>query len=119
VASHTPVTKTERSSDPPHSSGSGARDRIGRTEVLAVGSGYANAHGASAVRVLQRRLASLGYSPGPIDGRYGPLTEAAVMDFQATHGLVVDGLDGPLTMAALASVRWRGRGLNGLPRHSC
>jgi TPR repeat protein len=52
---------------------------------------------------MQRRLTGLGYAPGPIDGLYGPLTEQAVRRFQATHGLVVDGIDGPNTRAALAS----------------
>ncbi len=73
--------------------------------MLAFGSGYASAHGSDAVRVLQRRLAGLGYAPGPIDGRYGRLTEQAVRRFQAAHGLIVDGIDGPVTRAALASAR--------------
>lgn len=76
-----------------------------RVELLALGTGYASPHGAGAVRTLQRRLAGLGYAPGPIDGRYGPLTERAVRRFQATHGLIVDGIDGPVTRAALASAR--------------
>ncbi len=35
------------------------------------------------------------------DGVYGLQTESAVRDFQATHGLAVDNLVGPLTSAAL------------------
>jgi tetratricopeptide (TPR) repeat protein len=72
-------------------------------ELLAFGSGYGSAHGSGAVRALQHRLAGLVYATGPIDGRYGPLTEQAVRRFQATHGLIVDGIDGPVTRAALAS----------------
>jgi peptidoglycan hydrolase-like protein with peptidoglycan-binding domain len=68
--------------------------------VLAFGSGYTS-HGSPAVRALQRRLARAGDSPGPIDGRYGPLTERAVTRFQAAHGLQVDGIAGPITIAAL------------------
>jgi peptidoglycan hydrolase-like protein with peptidoglycan-binding domain/tetratricopeptide (TPR) repeat protein len=105
ATSHTRVTRTERSSDPRHSGGTNSRTNAGRAEVLAFGSGYASAHGSRIVRALQRRLAGLGYSPGPIDGRYGPLTEAAVIRFQTAHGLVTDGIDGPSTMAALASAR--------------
>lgn len=98
-----PVTRTERSSGPPHFSGSGRQPA--RAQVLAFGSGYTDAHVAQAVRALQRRLADLGYTPGPIDGRYGPFTEGAVIRFQATNGLVPDGLAGPRTMAALASAK--------------
>jgi peptidoglycan hydrolase-like protein with peptidoglycan-binding domain len=76
-----------------------------RVELLAFGSGYASAHGSAAVRALQRRLAGLNYAPGRVDGRYGPLTEQAVRRFQATHGLIVDGIVGPVTRAALASAQ--------------
>ncbi|MGP0036252.1 MAG: peptidoglycan-binding protein [Solirubrobacteraceae bacterium] len=102
ATSHARVTRTEQSSDPPQS---GTRRPTARVNVLAFGSGYASAHGSRAVRALQRRLTGLGYSPGPIDGRYGPLTDAAVIRFQAAHGLVADGIDGPSTTAALASAK--------------
>ena len=36
------------------------------------------------------------------DGKFGPLTKAAVMAWQSGHGLVADGVVGPLTRAALA-----------------
>jgi peptidoglycan hydrolase-like protein with peptidoglycan-binding domain len=71
--------------------------------VLALGSGYAAPTGAPRVRVLQRRLAGLGFAPGPVDGRYGPLTAAAVTQFQRDRGLEVDGIAGPQTAAALAA----------------
>lgn len=55
----------------------------------------------SDVRDLQNRLKNLGYDPGPIDGIFGPKTEAAVKKFQQDNGLVVDGIVGPKTYAAL------------------
>jgi peptidoglycan hydrolase-like protein with peptidoglycan-binding domain len=70
--------------------------------VLALGSGYSSRGGAARVRALQRRLAGAGFAPGPIDGRYGPRTEQAVRSFQAARGLGVDGIAGPLTLAALS-----------------
>jgi peptidoglycan hydrolase-like protein with peptidoglycan-binding domain len=36
-----------------------------------------------------------------VDGAFGPLTEAAVKEFQQGAGLTVDGIVGPLTWAAL------------------
>ncbi len=72
-----------------------------RSPILAFGAGYADAHGSASVRALQRRLTAAGYAPGPIDGLYGPRTEHAVIDFQAAHGLQVDGIAGPHTLAAL------------------
>jgi N-acetylmuramoyl-L-alanine amidase len=50
---------------------------------------------------LQRRLTALGFDPGPIDGKRGPKTTAAIMAFQQKYGLVVDGISGPQTMTAL------------------
>ena len=71
--------------------------------LLAFGTGYSATHGSNPVRRLQRRLVALGYTPGSIDGRYGPLTERAVRGFQSTQGLHVDGIAGPLTLRALVS----------------
>jgi peptidoglycan hydrolase-like protein with peptidoglycan-binding domain/tetratricopeptide (TPR) repeat protein len=73
-----------------------------RTDVtLALGSGYSSHRDALRVRALQRRLERAGVTPGPIDGRFGPLTQLAVRRFQTTHGLAADGIVGPLTRAAL------------------
>src|SRR6266536_2489492 len=51
---------------------------------------------------LQDRLRDLGFAPGPTDSSFGPTTEAAVIAFQTSMGLVADGVVGPLTAAALA-----------------
>ncbi len=82
--------------------------------VLAPGSGYRGGREAALVRSLQRRLAGQGYSPGPVDGRYGSRTESAVELFQSARGLRVDGIAGPVTLAALrASVLYPGAGYSG------
>ncbi len=54
------------------------------------------------VTILQRALKSLGYSPGAIDGQYGPSTQHAVASFQRAAKLTADGILGPKTLAALA-----------------
>jgi len=72
-----------------------------RVVRLAAGSGYQLAAGSGRVRVLQRRLAGLGFSPGVVDGRYGPLTIGAVERFQSAADLTVDGVAGARTLASL------------------
>ena len=72
--------------------------------------------GENVVRSLQRRLASAGDSPGPIDGRYGILTEGAVRRFQQAHGLPLTGTAGPRTLARLAKPERSVRRSNPLPR---
>jgi peptidoglycan hydrolase-like protein with peptidoglycan-binding domain len=53
------------------------------------------ATGATAVEWLQRALKL------PVDGEFGPETEAAVRRLQARHGLPVDGVVGPATWAVI------------------
>jgi hypothetical protein len=53
------------------------------------------------VRLLQQLLTDRGHSPGPVDGIFGPGTEAAVRAFQQANGLAVDGVVGPNTWTAL------------------
>jgi hypothetical protein len=73
--------------------------------LLARGAGYGTEAGSKAVRDLQLRLRRLGDRPGPIDGLYGPLTEAAVERFQRSHGLAIDGVVGPQTKGRLLAQR--------------
>jgi putative chitinase len=54
------------------------------------------------IEELQTRLKELGFDPGPIDGLYGIKTLTALKAFQASRGLAVDGIVGPLTRRALA-----------------
>ncbi len=53
------------------------------------------------VIALQQKLLAAGFRPGNIDGSFGPGTEAAVIAFQRSEGLVADGIAGPRTLAAL------------------
>ncbi|NLA58603.1 MAG: LysM peptidoglycan-binding domain-containing protein, partial [Firmicutes bacterium] len=54
----------------------------------------------SNVKELQRRLTEWGY-PVTIDGHFGPLTKAAVQEFQKSRGLLVDGIVGTQTWREL------------------
>ncbi|CAN5476224.1 hypothetical protein BH18ACT1_BH18ACT1_16710 [soil metagenome] len=55
------------------------------------------------VEALQRRLVELRFDPGPVDGRFGSGTLAAVLGFQSLHGMEADGVVGPMVEAALAA----------------
>ena len=70
-------------------------------EPLAPGAGYGVPDDARRVRALQRTLRRLGWSPGPVDGLFGPRTEAAVTRFQREAGVAADGIVGPRTSRAL------------------
>ncbi|MBP1964636.1 spore cortex-lytic enzyme [Paenibacillus aceris] len=49
----------------------------------------------------QFRLKVLGYYQQPIDGVYGPVTAAAVRNFQYNYGLTIDGIVGANTWQSL------------------
>ena len=53
------------------------------------------------VKLIQRELKTLGYNVGPVDGIFGPKTDAAVKAVQTDQALTVDGIVGPITWKAL------------------
>jgi peptidoglycan hydrolase-like protein with peptidoglycan-binding domain len=60
------------------------------------------------VDALQKRLDKLGFAPGPIDGAYGPQTQAAVEAFQMLAGLEQTGTADARTVAALEDFQVEG-----------
>ncbi len=55
-----------------------------------------------AVAELQADLAGLGYFSGKADGKFGPLTRAALLAFQADQDLGTDAVAGDMTWRALS-----------------
>ena len=53
------------------------------------------------VKLLQEILLELGYHPGPIDGHFGGLTEAALEKFQSVRKIYADGICGNSTYGEL------------------
>ena len=78
------------------------------TPELAQGAGM-GAKPSAAVRRVQRVLHTRGYSLGQpgVDGRFGPLTDAAVRRFQADSGLAADGIVGPKTRTVVSRIARR------------
>jgi murein L,D-transpeptidase YcbB/YkuD len=72
----------------------------GTVEISANGGMLQRGDSGEAVRNLQIALAGAGYPLRP-DGRFGPLTDAALRKFQRDRGLAIDGIAGPRTLDAL------------------
>ncbi len=53
------------------------------------------------VQQLQRNLAAAGFSPGPVDGEFGPQTKGALIKLQRTCRIATDGIYGPVSQKAL------------------
>ncbi len=53
------------------------------------------------VRQIQKKLKSLGFYSGTVDGIYGTKTKNAVLSFQRSCGLTADGIAGPKTLLYL------------------
>ncbi|SDI51099.1 peptidoglycan-binding protein [Alteribacillus bidgolensis] len=68
---------------------------IGALEILGKGDD------GEPVKVLQVKLNSLGFYDQKVDGKFGPNTHDAVIDFQKSEDILIDGLAGPQTFGAL------------------
>lgn len=55
------------------------------------------------VEMVQKALMREGFDPGPVDGRLGKKTKAAIKQFQRQHQLRADGVVGERTWALLKS----------------
>ena len=69
--------------------------------VGALQASAARGQGDASVAALQVGLRVHGFYAGPVDGLFGPQTARAVRTLQRRRGLLVDGIPGPRTRAAL------------------
>lgn len=83
----------------------GLAQTMGAAEAVAARPVLRRGSTGSAVVTLQRRLSTLGYWCGSVDGSFGHLTQQAVWAVQKVAGLTRDGVVGPLTWAALDAGR--------------
>ena len=79
-----------------------------KAPVLEQGAGMGTTP-STAVRRVQRVLKTRGYDLGRpgVDGRFGPLTDAAVRRLQSDYGLAADGVVGPKTNGLVRLLRQR------------
>ncbi len=68
---------------------------------LVAGSLLSRGVSGATVRALQSILGLLGFNPGPVDGQFGSLTAQAVIGFQQSQNLTMDGIVGIQSRAAL------------------
>ena len=66
-----------------------------------LGVDYSSGSQGADVMKIQQALQLAGFSPGPIDGVFGPRTKTAVQSFQSAHGLAIDGIVGANTWSKL------------------
>jgi N-acetylmuramoyl-L-alanine amidase len=79
----------------------GARWRLG-DRVLLLAQGHRMR--GDDVAALQERLVVLGLLAGPVDGVFGPKTDAALRELQRSLGIAVDGICGPITLRAMEAL---------------
>lgn len=79
----------------------GARWRLG-DRVLLLAQGHRMR--GDDVAALQERLVVLGLLAGPVDGVFGPKTDASLRELQRSLGVAGDGICGPVTLRAMAAL---------------
>ena len=71
--------------------------------VASIGETLEEGTKSDAVKAMQKRLKSLGFLSGSVDGSFGSATKAAVIAFQTANGLKADGKAGTATLNKLYS----------------
>lgn len=58
----------------------------GALQVVATSGNHRFLADSNTIKEMQQRLAEAGFDPGPIDGQFGPQTQKAAEQFNASHG---------------------------------
>jgi len=95
-----PAKSARGTVQPPTRSGARQAGAAPATPLPAFTTLRLGSQGEAVVR-LQQRLAERGFPSGTIDGVFGHGTEAAVIAFQFSEGLLTDGVAGPRTLTVL------------------
>jgi DNA invertase Pin-like site-specific DNA recombinase len=84
--------------------GPGTRQALtnAQSEPLRRGAGFAQPGGSQQVRTLQANLEKRGLDPGPVDGLFGPRTQAAVAQLQRRNGVPDSGVVTASTRSVLS-----------------
>jgi len=90
-----PVPATEPSTNPSNPTDTTSSPSGGTDSLLRLGSK------GEAVRQVQTLLKQKGFYQGSVNGVFGQQTRKAVMAFQKSKNLAVDGVVGPQTLAAM------------------
>jgi len=76
-------------------------EKFNFTKFLKIKKSYNLNSQGNEVTELQKLLNETGFDSGKIDGKFGPITKAALIKFQIANSLKGDGIVGPLTRAIL------------------
>jgi peptidoglycan hydrolase-like protein with peptidoglycan-binding domain len=96
-ATGTGTTSAQNQANNDMSASSGSSYRSGRS----MSGVTASTRDASLVREVQQALNDKGFNPGPIDGKWGPRTQAALAKFQKAQGITASRKLDDQTLAAL------------------
>ena len=95
--SASPASATNGSHSPATAPAASATTAQGNTSAATAPAAPLPTEESARVREIQKALKAAGFDPGPLDGRMGGKTKAAVHDFQVANGLDADGKVGPKT----------------------
>ena len=96
-----PLARTHVRVQVPGETRTARRDRPAARHTASISRNAQTAQYSPLIANVQRKLAKMGYDPGPVDGRLGPSTRRAIMQFQRANNMPATGEIEPGVMALL------------------